>query len=164
MMMTKNPKWTLIITKANAFFMNNATIMGDNELKPIAVEVNTIYMMSLAMDLLIRDIEWRMSKNRDSFRKDKKQLFTRFMQAVKTACILQEDMTQDIYNEDEKHDYRNVQIWQEEANELARLMLLFADRSADQEVVDRIFSFIREQPAEGIVDEKMLDNFRLRKL
>ena len=121
-------------------------------------------MMSLAMDLIIRDIEWRMSKNRDSFRKDKKQLFTRFMQAVKTACILQEDMTQDIYNEDEKHDYRNVQIWQEEANELARLMLLFADRSADQDVVDKIFSFIREQPAEGIVDEKMLDNFRLRKL
>ena len=138
--------------------------MADNELKPIAVEVNTIYMMSLAMDLIIRDIEWRMSKNRDSFRKDKKQLFTRFMQAVKTACILQEDMTQDIYNEDEKHDYRNVQIWQEEANELARLMLLFADRSADQDVVDKIFSFIREQPCEGIVDEKMLDNFRLRKL
>lgn len=138
--------------------------MADNELKPIAVEVNTIYMMSLAMDLIIRDIEWRMSKNKEAFRRDKKQLFTRFMQAVKTACVLQEDMTQDIYNEDEKHDYRNVQIWQEEANELARLMLLFADRSADQEVVDGIFKFIREQPAEGIVDEKMLDNFRLRKL
>lgn len=137
--------------------------MADNELKPIAVEVNTIYMMSLAMDLIIRDIEWRMSKNKEAFRRDKKQLFTRFMQAVKTACVLQEDMTQDIYNEDEKHDYRNVQIWQEEANELARLMLLFADRSADQDVVDKIFAFIREQPAEGIVDEKMLDNFRLRK-
>ena len=138
--------------------------MADNEIKNIAVEVNTIYMMSLAMDLIIRDIEWRMRKNQEAFRRDKKQLFTRFMQAVKTACILQEDMTQDIYREDEKHDYRNVQIWQEEANELARLMLLFADRSADQEVVDKIFSFIREQPAEGIVDEKLLDNFRLKKL
>ena len=138
--------------------------MADNEIKNIAVEVNTIYMMSLAMDLIIRDIEWRMRKNQEAFRRDKKQLFTRFMQAVKTACILQEDMTQDIYREDEKHDYRNVQIWQEEANELARLMLLFADRSADQDVVGKIFAFIREQPAEGIVDEKMLDNFRLRKL
>lgn len=137
--------------------------MADNEIKNIAVEVNTIYMMSLAMDLIIRDIEWRMSRNRDSFRKDKKQLFTRFMQAVKTACILQEDMTQDIYREDEKHDYRNVQIWQEEANELARLMLLFADRSADQDVVDKIFAFIREQPCEGIVDEKMLESFYLKK-
>lgn len=138
--------------------------MQEKGLNQIAVLVNTIYMMSLAMDLIIRDIEWRMSKNRECLRKDKKQLFTRFMQAVKTACILQEDMTQDIYNEDKKHGYRNVQIWQEEANELARLMLLFADRSADQDVVDKIFSFIREQPAEGIVDEKMLDNFRLRKL
>ena len=86
------------------------------------------------------------------------------MQSVKTACVLQEDMTQDIYNEDEKHGYRNVQIWQEEANELARLMLLFADRSADQDIVDNIFKFIREQPAEGIVDENMLDNFRLKKI
>lgn len=137
--------------------------MADNELKHIAVEVNTIYMMSLAMDLIIRDIEWRMRKNREAFRRDKKQLFTRFIQAVKTACILQEDMTQDIYKEDEKHDYRNVQIWQEEANELARLMLLFADRSADQDVVDKIFAFIREQPAEGIVDEKMLESFYLKK-
>lgn len=138
--------------------------MDEKELKPVAVEVNTIYMMSLAMDLLLRDIERRMSKYRECFRRDKKQIFTRYMQAVKTSCILQEDLTQDIYNEDEKYGYRNVQIWQEEANELARLMLLFADRSADQDVVDKIFSFIREQPAEGIVDEKMLDNFRLRKL
>ena len=138
--------------------------MADNELKPIAVLVNTIYMMSLAMDLIIRDIEWRMRKNQEAFRRDKKQLFTRFMQAVKTACILQEDLTQDIYNEDEKHDYRNVQIWQEESNELARLILMYADRSVDQDVVDKIFSFIREQPAEGIVDEKMLESFYLKKI
>lgn len=143
--------------------------MEDKELekqewKQIATLVNTIYMMSLAMDLIIRNIEWRMSKNREGFRRDKKQVFTRFMQAVKTACILQEDLTQDIYREDERHNYKNVQIWQEEANELARLMLMFADRSVDQDVVDKIFAFIREQPAEGIVDEKMLDDFRLKKL
>ena len=73
-------------------------------------------------------------------------------------------MTQDIYKEDERHNFRNVQIWQEEANELARLMLLFADRSADQDVVNSIFKFIREQPCEGIVDEELLKNFYLKKL
>lgn len=133
-------------------------------MKVIATEVNTIYMMSLAMDLIIRNIEWRMNRNKETFRRDKRQLFSRFMQSVKTACILQEDLTQDIYREDEKHDYRNVQVWQEEANELARLILLFADRSVDQDVVDDIFSFIREQPAEGIVDETLLNDFRLKKL
>lgn len=137
--------------------------MADNEQKHIAVEVNTIYMMSLAMDLIIRDIEWRMNKNRETFRREKRQLFSRFIQAVKTACILQEDMTQDIYREDEKHGFRNVPVWQEEANELARLILLFADRSSDADVVDKIFAFVREQSSEGIVDEKMLESFYLKK-
>ena len=93
---------------------------------------------------------------------EKKQLFNRYLQAVKTACILQEDLTQDIYKEDEKHNFRNVQIWQDEANELARLMLLFADRSADENTVNEIFKFIRSVPGEGIVDESLLQNFYLK--
>ena len=128
------------------------------------LETNLLYMASLAMDLILRNNEWLMSKHLESFKREKKQLFTRYTKAVRDACWLQDQLTQDIFDCDAKNSFRNVQIWQEEANELARLMLLFADRSADQDVVDKIFSFIREQPAEGIVDEKMLDNFRLRKL
>lgn len=128
------------------------------------LETNLLYMASLAMDLILRNNEWLMSKQLESFKREKKQLFTRYTKAVRDACWLQDQLTQDIFDCDAKNSFRNVQIWQEEANELARLMLLFADRSADQDVVDKIFSFIREQPAEGIVDEKMLDNFRLRKL
>ena len=128
------------------------------------LETNLLYMASLAMDLILRNNEWLMSKQLESFKREKKQLFTRYTKAVRDACWLQDQLTQDIFDCDAKNSFRNVQIWQEEANELARLMLLFADRSADQDVVDKIFSFIREQPAEGIVDEQMLDNFRLRKL
>ena len=155
---------SLHIITAHVKDTKGKNIMEDKELKAISTEVNTIYMMSLAMDLIIRNIEWRMNKNQETFRREKRQLFTRFMQAVKTACILQEDLTQDIYREDEKHDYRNVQIWQEEANELARLVLMFADRSVDQDVVDRIFAFIREQSGDGIIDERILDDFRLKKI
>lgn len=155
---------SLHIITAHVKDTKGKNIMEDKELKAISTEVNTIYMMSLAMDLIIRNIEWRMNKNRETFRREKRQLFTRFMQAVKTACILQEDLTQDIYREDEKHDYRNVQIWQEEANELARLVLMFADRSIDVDVVDKIFAFIREQSGEGIIDERILDDFRLKKI
>ena len=138
--------------------------MNTRQEKQLSVEVNCIYMMSLAMDLILRDAEWRIRKDGDRFRREKKQLFTRYIQAVKTACILQEDLTQDIYREDEKHNFRNVQTWQDEANELARLMLLFADRSVDEGVVNDIFKFIRSTPGEGIVDDAMLDTFRLKKL
>lgn len=125
---------------------------------------NTLYMMSLAMDLILRNNEWLMRKHLESFKREKKQLFTRYAKAVRDACFLQEQLTQDIYDCDVVHNFRNVQIWQEEANELARLMLLFADRSADQDVVNSIFKFIREQPGEGIVDEELLKNFYLKKL
>lgn len=136
--------------------------MENNDgMKQLSVEVNTLYMMSLAMDLLIRDAERRLRMDGAVFHREKKSLFNRFMQAVKTACILQEDLTQDIYREDERHNYRNVQIWQEEANELARLMLMYADRSASQESCDKIHEFIKTIPGDGIVDEDMLKQFYL---
>jgi len=137
--------------------------MNEKALKQASMETNVIYMLSLAMDLILRNNEWLMAKNREAFKREKKQVFTRYTKAVRDACYLQDLLTQDIFDVDEKNDYKNVQIWQEEANELARLILLFADRSADQEVVDNIFKFVREQPADGIVDEQMLSNFYLNK-
>ena len=126
------------------------------------LETNLLYMASLAMDLILRNNEWLMSKQREAFKREKKQLFTRYTKAVRDACWLQDQLTQDIFDCDAKNSFRNIQVWQEESNELARLMLLYADRSANADVVDAIFKFIREQPAEGIVDEKMLESFYLK--
>lgn len=137
--------------------------MEEKILKQASCETNVLYMMSLAMDLILRNNEWLMSRLRQSFRKDKKQLFTRYAKTVRDACYLQDLLTQDIFDADEKNNYKNIQIWQDEANELSRLVLLFADRSADQNVVDAIFRFIREQKGEGIVTEEMLESFYLKK-
>ena len=137
--------------------------MNEKILKQASCETNVLYMMSLAMDLILRNNEWLMSRQREFFRRDKKQLFTRYTKTVRDACYLQDLLTQDIFDADEKNNYRNIQIWQDEANELSRLVLLFADRSADQNVVDKIFKFIREQPGEGIVTEEMLESFYLKK-
>lgn len=144
--------------------MESKSVTKNSPVNQAGCETNVLYMMSLSMDLILRHNEWLMSKQREAFKREKKQLFTRYAKTVRDACYLQEQLTQDIYDCDEKHNYRNVQIWQEEANELSRLILMYADRSADQDVVDNIFKFIREQPAEGIVDDKMLDDFRLKKL
>lgn len=137
--------------------------MENKDDKKLSVIINSIYMMSLSMDLMIREADRMMRRDGATFRREKRQIFTRFMKAVNTACILQEELSQDIYREDEKHNFKNVQTWQDEANELARLILLFADRSADQDAVDAIFRFIREHPGEGIVTEEMLESFYLKK-
>lgn len=137
--------------------------MEDKILKQASCETNVLYMMSIAMDLILRNNEWLMAKVRQYFKHGKKQVFTRYTKAVRDACYLQDLLMQDIFDVDEKNDFRNVQTWQGEANELARLILLFADRSADQNVVDGIFKFIRSTPGEGIVDEQLLSNFYLKK-
>ena len=128
------------------------------------LETNVLYMMSLTMDLILRHNEFLMSKQREAFKREKKQLFTRYTKAVRDACILQEMLTQDIYDCDEKYNWKNIPVWQEESNELARLILMYADRSVDQDVVDKIFAYIRKQPNEGIVDENLLKDFYLKKL
>jgi len=136
--------------------------MTNIEVRQASLEVNALYMMSLAMDIIIRDCEWRMAKNREGWKREKKQLFTRFTRAVRDACVLQDQLTQDIWDIEDMHDYKNVDIWLQQANELARLVLLFADRSVDQDSVDRIMKYLREQPGEGIVDEKFLEAFYLK--
>lgn len=125
---------------------------------------NAAYLMSLALDLILRESEWKMRLRNEAYKREKKQLFSRYTKAVRTACILQDELTQDIWDVEENYDYKNVDTWLDQANELARLILMFADRSVDVDVVNKIFAFIREQPGEGIVDDKLLDNFRLKKL
>ena len=137
--------------------------MNEKALKQASLETNTVYLMSIAMDLILRNNEWLMAKNREAFKREKKQVFTRYTKAVRDACYLQDMLMEDIFQVDSANNYKNIQIWQDEANELARLVLLFADRAADQQVVDDIFKFVREQPADGIVTEEMLQSFYLKK-
>lgn len=123
---------------------------------------NALYMMSLAMDRLIREVEPIMRKHSESFVREKKQQFTRYSKMVKDACRMQDDLTQDIWDMEARNSYRNVDFWLEQGNELARLILLFADRSSDQNNVDKVFSLLRSLPGEGIVDEELLNLFYLK--
>jgi len=125
---------------------------------------NCLYMMSLAMDRLVREVEPIMNKHSESFKREKKMMFNRYSKTVKDACRLQDEITQDIWDMEQKHDYRNVDFWLEQGNELARLILLFADRSSYQDNVDKVFLLLRSLPGEGIVDEELLKNFYLKKL
>lgn len=124
---------------------------------------NAAYLMSLALDLILRESEWKMRLRSEEYKKEKKQLFNRYTKTVRTACYLQDQLTQDIWDVEEHYDYKNVDLWLEQANELARLILLFADKSVDVDVVNKIFSFIRQLPGEGIIDEKLLESFYLKK-
>ena len=133
------------------------------EVSQLDLTINAVFMMSLSMELMIRDIEREMAHQGAAFQKEAKQKFTRFLDFTKKALFYAEELTQEIYKVDAEVKWKNIPVWQEESNELARLILLYADKSADVDNVEAIFKMLRELPGEGIVDEEMLKRFYLNK-
>lgn len=130
--------------------------------KQIETETSVLYIMSIAMDLIMRDCERRMRSNGAVWKKDKKKKFEDYLRYVRVSCSINDSLTQDIYDAERKNQYQYVDMWLRDGNELARLILLFADRSADQDAVDKIFSTIRSIDGSGIITEQMLKNFYLK--
>lgn len=128
------------------------------------VIVNTCYMMVLTMELMLRDIERRLARESAQIQRERKMNYNRYLDYSKKALLYAERLTEDIYNADSDNKWKNIPIWQEEANELARLILLYADRSREVDNVNKVFQLLREIPGEDIVNEKMLDYYRLKKV
>lgn len=135
-----------------------------NEDNIIGIEVNSLYILSQAMDLILRDCERRMDKQKCRFQQKKKQNFTRYMNLVRQACVINEDLNQDIIDHEAKRNYKDYHIWQEQANEMARYILMFADRSRYIDIVNGVFKYLEDNPGDGFVTEEVLKNFYLKTL
>lgn len=132
------------------------------------VETNVLFMMSLAKDLMLRDLDRKIQFEAykqgkvGGFKYEKKMLFKRFTQAVKTACILAEQLGDDVIASTEKSNYKDLNIWQAESNELARLVLLYADKSSEEGATESIFNYLGSFKGAGIITEEKLKPFYLR--
>lgn len=127
-------------------------------------EVNVIYMMTQAFELIIRDIERRLLKTNTGFRHEKKKQFTRLMKSIKDIYTQFDILYQDIIDSTEGRGWETLDIWAEESNELARLILLYADKSAGNlDNIDKIFRYLRRFKGQGIVTEEVLSKFYLKK-
>lgn len=132
------------------------------------VEINVMYMMSLAMDIMLRDLDRKMQIQAyregkiGGFRHDKKMLFRRFTDSVKAACIYAEQLGDDVITSTEKSNYKDLNIWQREANELARLILLYADKSSEEGATEAIFGYLNSFRGAGIINEENLKPFYLK--
>lgn len=131
---------------------------------PINVTVATAYLTALALELMLRDIEGRFRAQGETLKHETKQKYSNYLKASKNALFYAERLTEDIFEVDAEHKWKNIPLWQEQSNELARLILLFADRSANIDDVEKIFAFIRSIPGEGIITEEELKNYYLKKL
>ena len=142
-----------------------------SEKRPVTfedVETNVLFMMSLSMDLMLRDLDRKMKfeayklGTTGGFKHEKKMQFKRFTEAVRTACYYAEQLGNDVIVSTEKSNYKDLNIWQAESNELARLVLLYADKSSEEGATESIFGYLSSFKGAGIITEDKLKPFYLK--
>lgn len=136
--------------------------MSDNKITVQSVETNVLYMGVMALDLILRDTERRMRAIGGEFKYGKKMVFNRFFKAVKEACLMAERLQDDVVASTAGSSYKDYDVWLGEANELARLILLFADKSTVDHNSDAVFDRLESLDGEGIITEDVLQRFYLR--
>ena len=136
--------------------------MSDKKITVQSVETNVLYMGVMALDLILRDTERRMKAAGGEFKYEKKMAFNRFFKAVKEACLMAERLQDDVVDSTAKSSYKDYDVWLGEANELARLILLFADKSTVDHNSDAVFDRLESLDGEGIITDEVLQRFYLQ--
>jgi hypothetical protein len=119
--------------------------------------------MAFAQDLMIQDLLVRLKSQGDGLRQRSKFNLNEMIKALKRASHFADELKEELFEADSEHKWKNIQTWQDESNEVARLVLLWEDREPHPEVCDDIFKFIRSTQGDGVVTEEMLKNYYLIK-
>lgn len=128
------------------------------------VEINVTYVIALALSMLINDIEKSLLSRRVRYKQDRKRRFNNIISSIKEIKRNLDIIDYIDFAEDLEGHYDAYQYYQEDAAELARLVLLFADRQGhDPDNANEVFRLLRSQTGEGIIDEETLKRFYLKK-
>lgn len=125
--------------------------------------INTLYMMTQTFELIMRDFERRIKVDGIVFRHEKKQQFNRLMKSIRDIHTQFDLVYNDIMVSAEEVGWKELDLWARDANALARMILLWADKcgSYPQNEED-VFSLLKALKGEGIVTEDVLKRFYLK--
>lgn len=128
------------------------------------MEINILYIAAMAFERIIDDVERRLNAKKRTFHFEKKLRFRQIMDSIKNIKRLSDVIDQEDYAKGLAGNYESYQYYQEDAYELARILLLFADRhSKNIEVGNEVAKFLRSKESAEIVDENVLERFYLKK-
>lgn len=128
------------------------------------VEINVTYVIALALSMLINDIEKSLISRGVRYKQDRKRRFNNIISSIKEIKRNLDIIDYIDFAEDLEGHYDAYQYYQEDAAELARLVLLFADKQGhDPDNANEVFRLLRSQTGEGIIDEETLKRFYLKK-
>lgn len=130
----------------------------------LSSEINTLYLVSLAMDRLMMDFERRMKASGQEFRRDKKFQFNQIIKGIQMAFRAFQVLNEDIEHSAEDKGWEVLDAWYEEGLEIVRLLLLYDDRCGKSLTNrDNLFKYLRGMQGDGVITEEVLSRFYLKK-
>lgn len=128
------------------------------------LEINLVYILSMAIERIMNDIERRLAEKKTAYKMEKKMRLSNILKAIKTIKMNSDLIDQIDFGEGLVGNYESYQYYQEDAYELARILLLFSDRhTKDVEMGYKTAKFLRSLEGEGIITEEVLERFYLKK-
>lgn len=129
--------------------------------------VNMAYTAAFAAERLLLVLEKYLNARGERLRHDKKYNFGMLRKSLQAAkryydFAFDDDLIRAVYNSGEMTDYDRAH---EDANEIARLLLLYADRCGyNQKNYEELFKTLRAMPdGLGKITEDVLKDFYMKK-
>ena len=126
-------------------------------------EINILYTTAFAIYFIAQDAERRMNAAGMSLGFRRRQLFNGIIKDLQGAKRKQDELYQD-YIKAWKNNIKNYDEEQENANSLARLLMLWFDRVEGWEDKEKaVEEFIKTLSPEDVVSEDRLKRFKIKK-
>ena len=126
-------------------------------------EINILYTTAFAIYFIAQDAERRMNAVGMSLGFRRRQLFNGIIKDLQGAKRKQDELYQD-YIKAWKNNAKNYDEEQENANSLARLLMLWFDRVEGWEDKEKaVEEFIKTLSPEDVVSEDSLKRFKIKK-
>ena len=126
-------------------------------------EINILYTTAFAIYFIAQDAERRMNATGMSLGFRRRQLFNGIIKDLQGAKRKQDELYKD-YIKAWKNNIKNYDEEQENANSLARLLMLWFDRVEGWEDKEKaVEEFIKTLSPEDIVSEDSLKRFKIKK-
>lgn len=126
-------------------------------------EINILYTTAFAIYFIAQDAERRMNAAGMSLGFRRRQLFNGIIKDLQGAKRKQDELYKD-YIKAWKNNIKNYDEEQENANSLARLLMLWFDRVEGWEDKEKaVEEFIKTLSPEDIVSEDSLKRFKIKK-
>ena len=126
-------------------------------------EINILYTTAFAIYFIAQDAERRMNAAGMSLGFRRRQLFNGIIKDLQAAKRKQDELYQD-YIKAWENNIKNYDEEQENANSLARLLMLWFDRVEGWEDKEKaVEEFIKTLSPEDIVNEDSLKRFKIKK-